>query len=357
METYHKLGRIVTIFYQIIAVVAIGACNPIPSDSNGGLLRIRIGWQTAWATQGQIAQTLLHTTALAEYGLVGQLVGATYGAPLNEAALADEVDVIFTADQPAVALLARSPQWTIIGRLMVNRVGIYVPPDSPITTVADLRGKTIAVPFGAAAQRVAIRAIAEAGLDPKQDIQFVNLDITEQASIIGNGTRSNWGEIDAMAGFDPSMALFETRGVARMLHLGVVNAVIVMNQSYIDNNPGVATRFMKAMRESILYYAQHKTAANEWFRQASQLTFSDEVLDLAASVEPNLKASSIEEVAITFTPKQLIELQEAADFLTEQGLTKVAVEVVKRVNQTYAEAAESELTNKTYTAPTIHSSR
>ena len=54
--------------------------------------KIRIGWQTTWATQGQIVQTLAHTDVLARNGLDPEFVGVTYGAPLNEAALAGEVD-------------------------------------------------------------------------------------------------------------------------------------------------------------------------------------------------------------------------------------------------------------------------
>ena len=47
--------------------------------------------------------------------------------PLNEAALAGEVDVLFTADQPALALCHRDRKWKMIGRLMYNRVGTFVP--------------------------------------------------------------------------------------------------------------------------------------------------------------------------------------------------------------------------------------
>src|SRR4030043_148113 len=118
-------------------------------NQESNLTKIRIGWQTPWATQGQLTQTLKHTQILQNNGLQAEFKGFSSGAPLNEAALAGEVDIIFTGDQPAATLLAKSDDWVIIGRLMYNRVSLYVPSNSPIKSVADLNGKTVAMPFGA----------------------------------------------------------------------------------------------------------------------------------------------------------------------------------------------------------------
>ncbi len=315
---------------------------------------IRIGWQTTWATQGQITQTLKQTNALEKHSLRGNFIGVSYGAPLNEAALAGEVDVIFTADQPAAALLARSPDWVIIGRLMFNRVAIYVPPDSPIKMVAALKGKTIAMPFGAAAQRIAFKAIADAGLEVQTEIEAINLDITEQTGIIQQGTSSSWGEIDALAGFDPMVAILETNNTARMLHLGTVTSVIVMSKPYISTHPEAPVQFLKAFHEAVFYYAHHVERANDWFLQASQLTFSHDVLALAASVEPNLKAKTIKDVSITFTPALIAGMQEAANFIFEQGLIRKQLNMANHIDQRYAEIAYHALVSSPYKPASIY---
>ena len=88
---------------------------------------IRIGWQETWATQGQLAVILQQSEILKDLGFAPEFVGFSYGAPLNEGALAGEVDVLFTADQPAIALCNRDNTWGMIGRLMYNRVGTFVP--------------------------------------------------------------------------------------------------------------------------------------------------------------------------------------------------------------------------------------
>ena len=325
------------IILAVLIFFTIVGCYPktTPTETN-----IRIGWQTTWATQGQIAQTLIRTNILSKNGLSPEFKGVTYGAPLNEAALAGEVDVIFTADQPAATLIAKCDDWVIIGRLMFNRVGLYVPPESPIQSIADLRGKTIAMPFGAAAQRVALRVIADAGLNPKTDITTLNLDITEQANVIKNGTTSSWDKIDAIAGFDPTVAIFETSKQVRMLHIGTVTSVIVMSKSYINAHPDVPVKFLKGFIESVYYYSGHQSQANEWFRNASQLTFSDDVLSLAASVEPNLQTKRIRDISITFTPELVSGMQEASDFLYTNDLIKQPVKIKDHIDQSFAQTAQ-----------------
>ena len=153
---YLLLG-LVEVILGVVAFLSINRKTPTaPAKNEEVLIPIRVGWQVPWATEGQLVQTLKHTEILKNHGLTGDFKGFDYGGPLNEAALAKQVDVIFTADQPAATLLSKNPNWKIIGRLMYNRVSLYVPPKSPIETSKDLKGKTVAMPFGAAAQRMAL---------------------------------------------------------------------------------------------------------------------------------------------------------------------------------------------------------
>jgi ABC-type nitrate/sulfonate/bicarbonate transport system substrate-binding protein len=310
--------------------------------------RIRIGWQVPWATQGQVVQVLKHTNLLALNGLAGDFKGFSYGGPLNEAALAGEVDVLFTADQPAAMLLARGGRWTIVGRLMYNRVAIYVPPESSIRALTDLKGKRVAIPYGAAAQRDALKAIREAGLDPGEDVESRHLDIYEQASIVAAGSRQSWGSVDALVGFDPTPALFEHQGLARMLHVGRVVSLVLMADAYLEAEPDAARRFLAAFIEAWHYYARHPGEANRWFQEESRLDFDLSVLDLAASVEPNVRAEAIEDVRTLLDEGDLAVLEEAAGFLVEHGLAKVQVTMADHLDQRPMEAARAAVVGDGY---------
>jgi sulfonate transport system substrate-binding protein len=325
----------------IILLLTLASCAGLRGSSQN---KIRIGWQIPWATQGQLVQVLKHTDALKVNDLQAEFKGFSYGAPLNEAALAGEVDVIFTADQPAATLLARGAAWTIVARLMYNRVAIYVPPDSDIQTVADLKGKRIAMPFGAAAQRDALKAIMDAGLDPKKDVTSVNLDISEQNHIVQAGNRKRWGDIDALVGFDPTPAIFENKGLARMLHIGQVVSLVLMSDDFLKQHSNESKRFLEAFIESWYYYATHQNEANEWFRNESRLQVDSHILDVAAAVEPNIQAKTIRDIRPTLNQKDIDTMEEAAKFIHQQGMTNSEVSMGEHYNATFINNALREVT-------------
>jgi ABC-type nitrate/sulfonate/bicarbonate transport system substrate-binding protein len=316
-----------------------------PGSADARLDLVRIGWQVPWATQGQVAQALAHTDILERNGIEGRLVPFTFGAPLNEAALAGDVDVLFTADQPAATLVSNSSDFTIVARLMYNRVSIYVPPNSEIEGVGDLRGRTLAVPFGAAAQREALRAIIDAGLDPRRDVKVINLDLVEQAALVAREEGGRWGDIDALAGFDPTPAIFEANGSVRLIHTGTVVAVVVMRKEMLEHRD-LAERFLRSYATAWLYFARNRSQVNSWYKKEAKFTFQgEEPLEISARVEPNVKATSFRDLRITFTDNDLTVMQEAADFLLENKLIKSAVRIRDYVDTTLAQSALESLSD------------
>lgn len=304
---------------------------PPPGDAAGDAAApapLRVGWQTTWATQGQLAVILKNSDILKENGFRAEFKGFSYGGPLNEGALAGEVDVLFTADQPALSLAARAPRWGIIGRLMSNRVGVLVPPDSPVTTPAALRGRSLAVPFGSAAQREAMRAAAEAGLDTKVDLKILNLDLQEIVALVGAGAQDGrWGEVDAVAAWDPALANLEGSGAARVLATGLVTSVVLMDDRYLAAHPGADARFMSALGQAYAAFLADKDAANAAFKAESKLPFEVSVLERAAAVEPNLALVDPSGIRVTLSPEEQTGLQGAADFMLAAGLLKEPVQV------------------------------
>jgi ABC-type nitrate/sulfonate/bicarbonate transport system substrate-binding protein len=199
------MKKLITFVIACLALVA--GCekqnsHPQPQTT----VPICIGWQTGWATQGQFAEVLKRTDILERHGLAGDFKGFSYGGPLNEAALAGEVDVIFTADQPAATLIARGAKWKIVARLIDFRACLIVPPDSPAKTTADLRGKTVAVPYGSATHRIVLSMLKKAGLTPGANVKLRNLDILEQSALAQTSSGGRWGEVDVLASWDPTVA-------------------------------------------------------------------------------------------------------------------------------------------------------
>lgn len=330
-----KLRVLVTILV-VIVIVAFGfALKSYFTNSPTTKTKIRIGWQTPWAVQGQIAQTLKHTDYMSKNGLNPEFIGFDSGAPLNEAALAGRVDVIFTADQPAATLLSKGNDWVIVSRLMYNRVSLYVPPKSKIKSASDLKGKKVGMPFGAAAQRMVYKAERDAGLDPGKDVNNVNISIYEQSDLVKDASATKWGDLDALAGFDPTPAIFEDKGLIKMIKTDEVVSLVLMNKKYLDNNPSAARDFLKAYKGGYYYYSQNQETADKWFVEESKLSISQNALKTSASVEPNLNAKSENDIRLVLNDDDYRTMQEAADFIYDTGLIKTKVDMKSHVDLSY----------------------
>jgi sulfonate transport system substrate-binding protein len=330
------MKKIVISIAIIVALVGIGIASALyinrqqtPTEQTD----LRLGWQTAFATQGQLTQVLAHTDIPKENGLNISYKGFDSGAPLNEAALGGQVDALFTADQPAATLISKDSDWVIIGRLMYNRVSVYVPPASPIKTIADLKDKTVAVPFGTASQKALLQQEQKAGLTPGTDVKNINLGIYEQSDLVKDAKATKWGEIDAMAGFDPTPAIFQEKGLIRLIATDQVVSTIVMSKEYIDNNPNAPKQFLKAFKESYEYYRANVTQANTWFKEGAKLNVSDTALATSAAVEPNLKSGA--EIRLSFNDDDYKRMQATVDFLIKQGIIKAPLTIKDHINLTY----------------------
>jgi NitT/TauT family transport system substrate-binding protein len=100
-----------------------------------------------------------------------------------------------------------------------NIYGIAVPADSPLKTVADLKGKKIGViGMGSAGAIFARALVADAGMDPTKDVSIVVAGEGGQtAALLSNGS------VDALSQFDTQYALVENAGVKLRLfeHPGI----------------------------------------------------------------------------------------------------------------------------------------
>ncbi|THB77195.1 MAG: hypothetical protein D6B25_07505 [Desulfobulbaceae bacterium] len=303
-------------------------------------VKVRIGWQIPWATQGQLVQVLKHTDILEKNGLSAEFVGRTYGPVLNELAMADEIDIVLTADQPAAALFSKDKGWIGVGKLMYNRTLTYVPPNSPVKSLEELKGKTVGIPIGAAAERITVAALKRAGLDPKKDVNIINLGIREQGPLVlKDKDAEKWGTIDALSGFDPTPAIFEAKGYINVLDVGKVCSLVLMNENFIAKNQGVAEKFMQALFDAYDYYRQNVEQANGWFMKEAGLKGADQkACNVAASIEPNVSAKSRSEIRVTLTDEDYVILEEAAEFMAPK--IKKKVDMKKYVTNMYAEKAK-----------------
>lgn len=139
-----------------------------------------------------------------------------YGPPLVAAASAGQVDIGDVGDVPPVNGAAKDLGFKVVAAEQPvdpkTQAGEYllVPKGSPIKTLADLRGRSVSVPFGSAAHGFLLNAIESAGLSAK-DIKFVNLPPGPAAAAFDSG------KVDAWAIWQPQAAIEKARGAQVLL--------------------------------------------------------------------------------------------------------------------------------------------
>ena len=322
------------IIFFIFVIIVLVTFSFIKREKNKeiGLDSIRIGWQTAWAPQAQLVQVLKHTDILEKNGLFGEFKGFSYGGPLNEAALAGEVDIIFTADFPAINLLSKSDNWVIVSRLIDFRGGIIVPKDSSFQVISDLKGKVISSPFGSAIHLYALSYIKDQGFDVKKEFKIEHLDFGEQLSVVQKGTSESFGNISAFISADPPMALGEADGKIRILKPLSPQSFVVMSTNFINQNPKAAEKFIRSFIESYYYYSKNQSLANEWFRQEAKKDLSDAILNQTSSLEKNLQVGNIKDIDVSINEERVVQLDKIINEAVENDLLKQTFDIRKRID-------------------------
>lgn len=316
------------VLFAIFAVAALSALHPSTVRAEP----IRLGWQVPWATQGQLVMGLKNTNIPKLVGIDITYSGFTYGGPLNRAALAGQVDILLTADQPALVLLSKSDRFVIVARMMYNRVCLYVPPQSKVQTLKDLEEKHILGPVGAAAERVAFAELRAAGVNTLK-LRAGSFDMSQQSAMIKT-TRSKeaWPGVDALYGFDPFPAIFESNGDARMLGCGKVVSVVVASRDMVEKRRAELELFLRGFALSWYRYSQMPSQTNKWFSDESRLNVGDNVLDKCASVEPNRWVKKIDDVRLDFVGSDFKIIDDAMDFLVMRGVVKTRFDYRKLMN-------------------------
>lgn len=261
------------------SLLFVSACSTPSADSgtgeaaagggSGETIRIAIG------TQDQVINTAVGGATVRELELLekhlptdGKYEGVEYdiqwssytsGPPITNKMLADQIDIGLMGDFPAVINLIKFQQEAqdansiFIGTLAYSPNGagnaVVVPKGSDATSLADLKGGTVSVPFGSAAHGMVLKALSDAGIDPETDVKLIS-----QAPEVG-GSSLRTGQIDAHADFVPFGELFPFRGFAKKIFDGAQTGVptlhgIVVRSDFAEKHPEIVVAYLEAVLEA-----------------------------------------------------------------------------------------------------------
>jgi sulfonate transport system substrate-binding protein len=174
-------------------------------------------------------------------------------APLLEALNAGAVDLAFAADAPTTFALAAGVQARIVSPIRTSGAGtaIMVLPASPIRTIADLRGRSIATNRGSIGHALVLSVIAAQGWKAS-DVKVVNLLPADAKAALSVGA------VDAWCSWGVYVAQARPTDGARIVVDGG-NGMLTGLSYLVATNEAITQK-----RAALLDFARRLAAARRW---------------------------------------------------------------------------------------------
>jgi NitT/TauT family transport system substrate-binding protein len=265
----------------------------------------------------------------------------TSGPPITNGMLAKKLHIGMMGDYPllvngATGQAQPGNETQLVAVIAYNAYGsgngIVVHKDSPYYDIADLKGKTISVPFGSAAHGMLLQAMQTRGW--KED--FWNL--LSQSPEVGT-TNLQEKKIDAHADFVPFADLLPYRGFARKIFDGAETKVptfhgVVVRKDFAAEYPEVVVAYIRALIEANAWVRAKPAEAAAKIEQWTKI--EKEVAYLY------LGPGGIHTLDPTIKPRWIDTIKTGHDVLTRLNRVK-PLDVNAWVNETYVKQAFAEL--------------
>jgi len=294
---------------------AAAALLLLAASTRAADLKIRVAFPSVGTViAGNIGTALQKTDILRRRGFDAEITPLPLGRELKEALAAGQIDVIFTSESNFIVLLGQGFACRAISTFgSMGEMALVVKKGSPVKDVAGLKGRKLATIFGTSLHQPAVEWPRDAGLDPRRDVQLVNMR--------GMGPMNaafESGDVDAMVTFDPYLTQGVKSGDYRILRESGLDGIVLMSAAYEKAHPGASRKFNEALREATFYVAAHHDETNAW---AGALNgFPPELLAEASKANPNYLAKKPADVDLSISPAYREKLARLSRFFFEEKL-------------------------------------
>jgi sulfonate transport system substrate-binding protein len=237
---------------RLVAMISLLALALVPRTGSAAeiLKEIRIDWATYNPVSLILKQKGMLEKEFAQDGIRIVWVQSAGSNKALEYLNAGSIDFGSTAGSAAlVARINGNPIKSIYVYSRPEWTALVTTKDSKIASVADLRGKRVAVTRGTDPHIFLVRALLEAGLSEK-DISPVLLQHADGKTALIRG------DVDAWAGLDPMMAQAEIEDGAKLFFRkadantwGILN----VREQFLKDHPQIAQRVLAVYEEARKY--------------------------------------------------------------------------------------------------------
>ncbi|MGY4233533.1 sulfonate transport system substrate-binding protein [Bradyrhizobium sp. USDA 4449] len=228
----------------LAAALLLTTAITVPVRAEDKPAEIRIGTQKGGFFPA-VRQRQTLETAFKPLGIEVKWIDFQFGPPLLEAINVGSVDFGFVGDTPPIFAQAGGARIRYVAAVKSegDNQAIVVPKDSPIKTIADLKGKRVAFGKGSSAHNLLVASLEKAGLCWS--------DITPAPLAPADATAAFVkGSVDAWSIWDPYLALAELKENARVLvfdkDVHKPNAFYIANTDFVERYPSLVAKLNTA---------------------------------------------------------------------------------------------------------------
>lgn len=219
-------------------LLATAVAAPVHAEDKPA--EIRIGTQKGGFFPA-VRQRHTLENAFKPLGIEIKWIDFQFGPPLLEAINVGSVDFGYVGDSPPIFAQAGNAKIRYVAAVKSEGTtqAIIVPKDSPIKTLADLRGKRVAFAKGSSAQNLLVAALEKAGV-AWSDITPAPLAPADATAAFVKGS------VDAWSIWDPYLALAELKENARVIafdkDVHQPNAFYIAGSDFVEKYPSLVAR-------------------------------------------------------------------------------------------------------------------
>lgn len=251
-----------------LIVAATGCSLDSANQSTGNVVNVVIGYQSK-TINTVTAGTLLRAQGYLERRLadITTRTGTKYnvtwqdydtGAPITAQMVAEKIDIGSMGDYPMLINGSKTQANERARTEIVSVTGyhpkgalnmVVVAPDSPAQKLTDLAGKKVSASVGSAGHGTLVRALSDAGVDPKSGVEVLN----QQPQVGASALESN--QVQGLSQFVAWPGLLVFQGKAKLLYDGAelnyptLHGVVV-RRAYAVEHPEVLDAFLQAQLDA-----------------------------------------------------------------------------------------------------------
>jgi sulfonate transport system substrate-binding protein len=222
---------------------------------------------------------------------------------------------------PTANFLAKLPNAVkVIAYLGTSAHGLVVSENSPLKSLTDFKGKSIAVAFGTDSHADLLASLQEAGLNPQTDLKLVNVPPIEQPATLEQKLT------DGVVLRQPLLYKYDHKG-AREIQRWPHQLWVIARSEFLTQNPDAERRVNSAIRQAVFFVIKNPRQSAEWFAQTLR---QDPALVEAVAAENPLftNVTKLEDISLQSPPELRAFAAKRADELVQFGLSKTVATFV-----------------------------